>query len=229
METMKSLISAVSPHLKDMYFHVAVAPCHRKFLWFHWHGQSYEFQVPAFGLSSAPLYKGTGSSYSSSTKTRHTGLRLPRRHPPHNEQLPSSAGGSPTGPTVYLTQAGFALNIKKSDLTLTQDLVYIRGRFHTDLGQVFLPENRALALISCVQSFCKVGAYRSAPQFLSMLGLMASTLQVMTYTHLHMHPVQRYVKDHWNLCDLSKKRLKLPILIRPDLVDVLQWWTVPAM
>jgi len=61
-----------------------------------------------------------------------------------------------------------------------------------------------------------------------MLGLMASTIQVVSYAHLHMRPVQWYIKDHWNLRDLNKTRLKIPILIRADLVSALQWWTVPA-
>jgi len=52
---------------------------------------------------------------------------------------------------------------------------------------------------------------------------MASTLQVVTYAHLHMRPVQWYIKDHWNLHDLIRQRLKLPIRIRAELVEALQW------
>ena len=36
--------------------------------------------------------------------------------------------------------AGFIVNLKKSELALTQDLVYIGARFHMDLGRLYLPE-----------------------------------------------------------------------------------------
>ncbi len=162
---------------KDAYFHVAIAPCHRRFLRFHWQGQSYEFQVLPFGLTSAPRVF---------TKVLAPVIALLRKHGiqiyAYLDDILLAADSYQVAlegvqlALKYLTQAGFILNIKKSDLVPTQDLVYIGGRFRTNLGQVFLPENRAKALISCVQSFLKPGAYRTALQFLSMLGLMASTI-----------------------------------------------------
>jgi len=156
METLKSVIAAVSPHqwltsvdLKDAYFHVAIAPGHRRFLRFHWQGRSYEFQVLPFGLSSAPRVF---------TKVLAPVIALLRKHGiqiyAYLDDILLAADSYQVAlegvqlALKYLTQAGFILNIKKSDLVPTQDLVYIGGRFRTNLGQVFLPENRATALIS---------------------------------------------------------------------------------
>ena len=49
-----------------------------------------------------------------------------------------------------LAQAGFVVNLKKSELVPTQDLVYIGVRFWTDLGRLYFPELRIQVLITCV-------------------------------------------------------------------------------
>ena len=67
------------------------------------------------------------------------------------------------------TQAGFTINLKKSDLTPSQDLVYIGGRFRTDLGMVFLPQDRLEALVRAVRSFSRVGALHPAQLWLQLL------------------------------------------------------------
>ena len=82
------------------------------------------------------------------------------------------------------------MNIKNSYLTPSQDLVYIGSRFHMDLGRVYLPEDRTEELIALVRSFSRVRQYVSALCFLSLLGFMASTLQLVEYAHLRMHPIQ---------------------------------------
>ena len=78
------------------------------------------------------------------------------------------------------------MNLKKSELISTQDLVYIGARFWMDLDRLYLPELRIQALITCVGSFSRVGAYKPAHQFLRLLGLMAATLQSVEYAHLHL-------------------------------------------
>ena len=76
-----------------------------------------------------------------------------------------------------LVHAGFVVNLKKSKLTPTQDLVYIRARFWMDLGRLYLPELRIQALIACVGSFSRVGEYKPAHHFLKLLGLIVATLR----------------------------------------------------
>ena len=41
-----------------------------------------------------------------------------------------------------------------------------------------------------VTFFSKVGQYQTALLFMALLGLMAATLQVVEYVHLHMCPIQ---------------------------------------
>ena len=86
-----------------------------------------------------------------------------------------------------LIQARFIVNLKKSDLNLTQVLVYIRARFRTVLGRLYLLEEWIDRLLALVRSFSRVGQYKPVFLYLTLLGLMASTLQ-MEYAHLHIVP-----------------------------------------
>ena len=49
------------------------------------------------------------------------------------------------------------MTLKKSDLTPTQDLVYIGVRFQTDLDKLYLPEEWIDGLLALVRSFARVG------------------------------------------------------------------------
>ena len=83
---------------------------------------------------------------------------------------------------------------------------------------MYLPEE----WIDLVRSFSKVGQYKPALLFLSLLGLMAATLQ-LEYVHLHMPPIQWYLKHRWNH---TTHGLRYMILINKDPNEVLQWWSL---
>ena len=72
-----------------------------------------------------------------------------------------------------LIRAGFIVNLKKSHLNLTQDLVYIGARFRADLGRLYLPEEQIDGLLALVESFSRVGQYKPALLYLSLLVFMA--------------------------------------------------------
>ena len=80
--------------------------------------------------------------------------------------------------------------LKKSHLNPTRDLVYIRAKFRADLCRLYLLEEWIDGLLALVRSFSRVGQYKPALLYLSLLGLMAATLQMVEYAHLHMHPIQ---------------------------------------
>ena len=74
-----------------------------------------------------------------------------------------------------------------------------------------------------VKSFSMVGHYQTALLFMGLLGLMAATLQVVEYAHLHMWPIQWYLKQRWNHVS---QELSHRIMVSRDLKQHLQWWSV---
>ena len=118
-----------------------------------------------------------------------------------------------------ITRAGFIVNLKKSDPAPTQDLVYIGSRFRTNLGRVYQQEDQIDRLLAMVTSFSKVGQYNTALLFLSLLGLMAATLQLVEYAHLHMRPIQWFLKQR---CNQLTHGLRYRILVSRDLNQVFQ-------
>ena len=60
----------------------------------------------------------------------------------------------------------------------------------------------------------------SALLFLSLLGLMAATLQSVKYAHLRMRLIQWYLKRIWNH---TTHVLWHKILVNRDLNQALQW------
>ena len=186
METLKSVIAVMRPQewmtsvdLKDAYFHIGVVPTHRQYLRFHWLGQSYQFRALPFGMTSAPwLFTKTLAPHVA--WLRLIGVPVPRQHP-HSKGVSQRSRAVSSG------------DPPDTDSNPTQDLVYIGARFWIDLGRVYLQEDRIEGLLALVRSFSKVGQYVSA-LFLSLLGLMAATLQSVEYAHLCMRPIQWYLK-----------------------------------
>ncbi len=88
MITLKQILSQIrtedwfcSLDLKDAYFHIQIAPHHRRFLRFAFEGVAYQYTVLPFGLYLAPLYfyevHGRGSFPSETDGNPHS--QLPRR------------------------------------------------------------------------------------------------------------------------------------------------------
>ena len=111
------------------------------------------------------------------------------------------------------------MNLKKSELAPTQDLVYIEARFRIDLGRLYLSETQIQALTACARSF---SLYRPAHQFPSLLGLMAATLQSVEYAYLHMQPIQWHLKQQWIH---TTHGLQHPIFVNNELVHSSFWWS----
>ena len=233
METLQSILLAsqagswlASIDLKDAYFHVPIDQEHWKYLRFHILGQHLQYKVTPFGLSPAPrLFTRLVSALVAWLRLQ--GVRL---HAYLDDIL--LVGNSPEETLRALrltmevfTQAGFTINLKKSDLTPSQDLVYIGGRFRTDLGMVFLPQDRLEALVRAVRSFSRVGALHPAQLWLQLLGLMAATISVVAHARLRMRPVQWHLKHRWTA---KEDPLTKPVLVTRAVHQALLWWAEPA-
>ena len=228
METLTAIIGVTFPgqwlasvDLKDAYFHVPIRQEHHKYLRFMWQGTVYEFTSLPFGLSSAPRV------FTKVLQPLIAYLRLQGViiYVYLDDILIVGWSQEETREAVRLTvstlvRAGFILNVSKSEPYPSQDLVFIGGRFRTDLGMVFLPPPRAQALRECVKTFLRAGQYKPAHQFLRLLGLMASCISVVWLARLYMRPIQMHVKDRW----APHLGLQAPIMVTRALTVELLWW-----
>ena len=147
-----------SVDLKDAYFHVPIFPGHHQFLRFSWQGQAYQFQALPFGLTTAPfVFTKVLAPVIAHLHRLRVFIFVYLDDILIVGQSAQEVYQSVQLCLTHLTQAGYILNLKKSDLIPTQDLVYIGGRFRSDLGKVFLPIPRRTVLISTVQSFLQIG------------------------------------------------------------------------
>jgi hypothetical protein len=228
METLNTIASVVPPgcwmasiDLKDAYFHVSILRSHRRFLRFRWKGQAFQFRAMPFGLSSAPrVFTKLLQPLMAFLRTRGISVYVYLDDILVTAPSPLLANQAVRETAQVLLHAGFIINLSKSELSPTQDITYIGGRFRTDLGMIFLPPARQEALQACVRTFLMVGQYKPAHQFLRLLGLMAACLSVVKLARLFMRPVQWHVKNRWS----PTLGLQARIMVTLSLVADLQWW-----
>lgn len=228
METLRTIIGVVRPgmwmasiDLKDAYFHIPINGQHHCFLRFMFRGVVYEFVCLPFGLSSAPWLF---------TKVLLPVLAFLRRQGimvfAYLDDLlvlaasPEELATALEQVKATLESLGFLINIKKSEFTPTQRLVYVGGEFDTSEGLVRLPPRRCLALSTALQSFLKVGALHPARLFMKVLGLMAATIDVVPHARYRMRPLQWHLHDRWTVAD----GYEAPILVTRQLVEDCRWW-----
>ena len=228
METLQTVMTAVqvgdwiaSVDLKDAYFHVPIHPDHREYLRFRIQGRSYQYRVLPFGLSTSPR------TFTKVLAPVIAYLRMCNIQAfPYLDDILFSAGSQQalTENMQFvvrtLTQAGFIVNAAKSSLTPSQDMVFIGARFQTALDLVCLPLDRAQNISKVALTFA-VGKEMTARQWLSLLGLMASTLVVTKHARIHMRPVQLFLHSKWKR---DRQGLSHLIQVTPEVHVHIQWW-----
>jgi hypothetical protein len=91
--------------------------------------------------------------------------------------------------------------------------------FDTPQDRVYLPRRKITNLALLIKSF-RVGVYIKAKLWLTLLGLLASTFQVLRWARIKARPLQFYVNSKCN----SALPLDKPILVTRHVWNHLQWW-----
>ena len=213
METLSNVCVSMSKgewlaslDLKDAYFHVPIRRSHWKYLRFAMEGKVYQYKVLPFGLSTSPRIF-TKVLAPVVAAIRLLGIHI---HPYLDDILVRAS--SPETLLINLQmamdmflKAGYIINLEKSHLRPTQDLIFIGGHFRMDLGMIFLPKPRREALIALAKLF-KVGQYKSAKLWLGLVGRMVSTFAVVKNARLFIRPIQIYVISQWNSQESLEKK-----------------------
>ncbi|KAL0161810.1 hypothetical protein M9458_041206, partial [Cirrhinus mrigala] len=201
MLTLKQILSHVRPgdwflslDLKDAYFHIQIAPHHRRFLRFAFEGVAYQYTVLPFGLSLAPR-TFTKCMDAALLPLRQKGIRI-LNYLDDWLVLAQSEAELLSHRALLLSHLeclGLRVNLSKSVLHPSRQISFLGAIFDsTQLRAMVVPE-RALAIRQLVGSF-RAGALYPLKKFQRMLGLMASTSPVLELGLLRMRPLQRWLK-----------------------------------
>ena len=232
METLARVITAIQPgcwmaaiDLKDAYFHVPIHPSDQKYLRFRIENRSYQYQVLPFGLSTSPR------TFTKVLQPVIAFIRMQGVHiTPYLDDILVTASDPDTltrhvqVAIQTLESAGYVINLAKSSLTPSQDMVYIGARLQTSLGLVSLPPGRATAIIDMIHSQFAVGQTPVARTWLSLIGKMTSCLFVTKLARLRMRHVQYHLDSYWRR---DTQPLSHPVLVTDEVYADLTWWLNP--
>jgi hypothetical protein len=227
MDTMPKVLNlvqkgdyAINLDLKDGYFHVKMFKGHRKYLRFCFKGQVYQFRVLCFGPTSAPRVFCKIMSVIVA-HLRQQGLFL-------TSYLDDWLAANRTFSKMMsdrkiildlLFQLGLIVNKKKSSLVPSQIFTYIGGLFDMTKGLVYPTQERITNLKHAVLKLLQGSI--SAKQYMIVLGMIASCLDLIPNAKLFMRPIQLHLLKTWSP---ARMPLSFNIPLTPMLRYHLHWW-----
>jgi hypothetical protein len=151
METNKSIRASILPgiwstslDLADAYFHCPISVAFRKCLRFVWDNKVFQFRALPFGLAIAPLV------FTTIFQVVSAHLHTLQIHSYLDDYLVKELNPdillSHTQTVIDLLELGFLISWKKSEVIPSRDFFFLGAHFRTDLGLVFPPEEKDLAL-----------------------------------------------------------------------------------
>ena len=119
-----------------------------------------------------------------------------------------------------LNRLGFLVNLVKSELVPSQSVKFIGAHFQLKRGIVSATQERFQKIKTLIQE-CSSRNQTSALMLLRILGVMASTIQVMRLGRLHMRPIQLYLMHFWSP---KLRDIKALVPVNSVLRSHFQWW-----
>ena len=206
--------------LKDAYLTVPIHSSHQKYLRFQWQGQTWEFKVLPFGLSSAP-YTFSKLMKPVVSTLRKLGIRsilylddmliMARSKEEARRHLATAM--------ELLVALGFIINLKKSTLSPTQELEF--------LGFLLNSHNMTIALPTHKLHAVKKMARRMANQRRTTLRELASLLGMMVAAHPAILPAPlhyRHLESAKSWALRSGNTYEADLEIDPNMESDLRWW-----
>ena len=159
----------------DAYFHIPVHVKSRKYLRFHFQGQSYQFRALPFGLSTAPM-EFTCVVKEVKLMAQSRGIRI-------HQYLDDWLIRAPTKESCHqgtqsllalCQELGWIINVQKSELEPKQIFEFVGYKYDLSQGLVLPTQSRWESILQ------KLGAILSKPScrvrnFMSLIGLLTAT------------------------------------------------------
>ena len=233
METQGSVRSAirsqewtVSIDICDTYLHVPMHKAVRKYLRFVVNKQVYQFTCPPFGLATSPQ-EFTKLLRPVVALLRQQGVKLHvylddwliHADTPEQAQLHAQM-------TISVLQfLGWIIDYEKSDLTPSQDFLFIGTQFNTRQFTV-APLPKMCFKVQSVHQQWMTNPNITARDLHRLLGLVVFMASLVPRGRLHLHPVQWWATKTWCQRNGSwSDRITVPqwVLLK------VAWWASPAV
>jgi hypothetical protein len=201
MLTVKQILAHIQPDdyflavdLKDAYFHIQIAPHHRRFLRFAFEGVAYQFKVLPFGLALAPRVF-TMCMNAALAPLKLSGMRILNYLDDwlviarsrsvlveHRHRL-----------LAHLMDLGLSVNMQKSALQPCQSITFLGMVLDSRTMIAKLSEARIQSIQRVLALFVQ-GRAIPLKTFQRLLGLMAAAAPVCRLGLLHMRPLQHWLQ-----------------------------------
>ena len=227
MDTLQKVINlvkkgdwAISIDLTDAYLHIPVHVSHRKFLRFHIKGQSYQWKAMCVGPTSAPrVYTKIMSVVMAYLHLQNIRIVAYLDDLLILNQSKTDLQKDRKKCINLLLSLGFIINVEKSNLEPSQAIVNLGTSFLLNVGLVKPTEERIQKLQKAVWSILR--GQNQATDFLHLLGIIASCIEIIPNARLFMRPIQLHLLAFWKP---SSQNLEKKIPITNHLKMHLNWW-----
>ena len=231
METLRAITPllrqgmwATSVDLADAYLHIPICQQHRRFLAFSYQGQDFRFTCLPFGLSTAPRVF-TRVTRAVLAHLRRRGLTVFAYIDDWLIVADSEAQASQA--TAYtistLETLGWIVNTEKSQLTPSQQMIYLGASLDFTRG-VISPSQERVSSLTRLSKGILSSPSSTAKAWQRLLGTMASVVDMIDLGLLRMRPLQRHLQSYYGQhSDLQSTVIPLTEECRP----LLSWWTLP--
>ena len=237
METLANILQVlqvddhmISLDLKDAYLHVPILPAHRKYLRFAFRDpqgdlQVYQWNVLPFGLSTAPRVF---------TKVLAPIMAWLRRHfvsiYPYIDDIflrdvdRTSLLASRDLAMETVLRTGFVINMTKSTILPSQDMVHLGGRIQTVPGVVSPAQDKIDRLVQDA-TFLLTQTQTSARDIMKLTGRIAACNLLVPHCLFRLRPLIMHLHRFYTpLRDPLHKIIPVDV---PSFRDALRFWTNP--
>ncbi len=232
MLTLKQILAQIRPgdwfasvDLKDAYFHIQIAPHHRRFLRFAFENTAYQYSVLPFGLALAPrtFSKCVDAALS---PLRASGMRILNYLDDWLilSQSRDTLLSHIDSLLIHLESLGLCVNRRKSILAPSQSIMYLGVCMDSLEMRARLSRERVAAILSYLRHF-REGSSVHLKEFQRLLGLMASASAVCHLGLLHMRPLQLWLKTRVPWTAWTSGRLS--IAVTRGCIEALAPWRNP--
>ena len=184
--------SAITIDLSDAYLHIPIFHGHRKYLGFCFKNQCYQWKVMCFGPTSAPrVFTKLVSVVAAYLRIQNVRLAVYLDGWLNLNQNKCSLLQDRELCLNLLVSLGFMINLKKSNLYPSQNLIHLGALLILRRGLVLPTEERFVKIQLALIPLCHLTV--KARDFLHLLGLMASCIELVPNARLYMRPIQLHL------------------------------------